>query len=541
MVKSISRGKNQAGLPAEAVITELEKHKSNRAESAVRQAEAQLRTFVAKSPYGIARSSILQDRFLSANPAMVKMLGYDSEEELLALRMSRDVYCHSEERGAFLAQLPHSGDFSGLETRWRRKDKKSITVRSSGRVIRDPDVPGEGIIEGIQEDVTQQRMLEEQLLHAQKMEAVGRLAGGIAHDFNNLLMVIMAQTELLLLDLDGAPRRRAEKVLEVACRAAELTGQLLAFSRKQPTQPIVATMNRLLSGVSEMLHRLVGENIDVQVALCDAPWPVKTDRSQFEQVIMNLAVNARDAMPEGGVLMLQTSNCEIGEEALPNRPIMPAGKYAMLSVADTGTGISPEAKEHIFEPFFTTKKPGEGTGLGLSMVYGIMKHSNGFIWVESEPGRGTCIRIALPKTDAEETAENRKNTPVLLANNRKPTILLLEDDDNLRDVIAEFLKLGGYKVIAAEGMETALRVALERRQEIDLLLTDVVLKDGNGNRLVDRLLEEGCEFKVVYMSGYSPKAIVHHGALGSGIYFLQKPFSRAVLMEKIEVALASKA
>jgi signal transduction histidine kinase/CheY-like chemotaxis protein len=468
------------------------------------------------------------------------MLGYDSEEELLALRMTRDVYCQSEERRAFLAHLPHTGEFSGIETHWRRKDKQTIIVRSSGRIIWDPEVPGEGIIEGIQEDVTQQRMLEEQLLHAQKMEAVGRLAGGIAHDFNNLLMVITAQTELLLEDLDGASQQRVENILEVARRAAELTGQLLAFSRKQTTQPIVTSMNRLLNGVSEMLRRLVGENIEVQVALCDGPWPVKTDRSQFEQVIMNLAVNARDAMPDGGVLMLETANCEIGERVQSNRPIMPSGKYAVLTVADTGTGISAETQEHIFEPFFSTKVHGKGTGLGLAMVYGIVKDNNGFIWVESEPGAGACFKIYLPKADAGENEENKKNTFKPQPIKKGSTVLLVEDDDNLRNIVAEFLKIGGYTVIVAEGMETALRVALERRQEIDLLLTDVMLKDGNGNRLAARLIEKGCAFKVVYMSGYSPETIVHYGALDTGIFFLQKPFSRALLMKTIEEALDTK-
>ena len=524
-----------------SAVLETEIQERKRAEEAVRHSEAQLRSFVTNSPFGISSASILQDRFLSANPATVKMLGYDSEKELLALRITRDVYCQPEGRLAFLAHLPHTGDFSGIETHWRRKDKKQIIVRSSGRVIRNPEASDDGIIEGIQEDVTQQRMLEEQLLHAQKMEAVGRLAGGIAHDFNNLMMVITAQTELLLLeDLDGATRQRVENVLEVACKAAELTRQLLAFSRKQTTQPIVTSMNRLLNGVSEMLHRLVGENIEVQVALCDNPWLVKTDRSQFEQVIMNLAVNAQDAMPDGGVLKLETANREIGDEVQSNRPIMPSGKYAMLTVADTGAGMSPEAQAHIFEPFYTTKKPGEGTGLGLSIVYGIVKDNDGFIWVESQPGRGARFKIYLPRAEAFETAENRKNTFKPRRIKKGSTVLLVEDDDNLRNVVAEFLKLGGYTVIVAEGLLTALRVALERRQEIDLLLTDVVLKDGNGNRLAARLHEEGCEFKVVYMSGYSPKAIVHSGAQDAGIFFLQKPFSRALLMETIEEALASK-
>jgi signal transduction histidine kinase/CheY-like chemotaxis protein/putative methionine-R-sulfoxide reductase with GAF domain len=520
---------------------ELEIKERNRAERAVRHSEAQLRAFVANAPYGITRASVSHDRFLSVNPATVKMLGYDSEEEILALRLTRDLYWNTQGRRDFLAILPNDGYFSGIEAHWKRKDKKRITVHISGWVVQNPKHPDDKIIEGIFEDVTQQRLLEEQLLQAQKMEAVGRLAGGIAHDFNNLLMVIMAQSELLMIDIDESARHRAEKILEVSRRAAELTGQLLAFSRKQATQPTVTTLNRLLGGVSEMLPRLVGENIDVRVALCEDPWPLKTDRSQFEQVIMNLAVNARDAMPDGGMLTIETANCEIGDEYIVSHPIMPAGKYVMLAVTDSGTGIDPETQEHMFEPFFTTKEPGKGTGLGLSMVYGIVKHNNGFIWVYSEPDQGACFKIYLPKSEGEEIAEVRKTEPRARTAKRKSTVLLVEDDHNLREVITEFLKMGGHTVIVADSLETAYNVALKRKNEIDLLLTDVVLRDGNGNQLVARLEKQGCIFKVVYMSGYSPKAIVHHGAIGAETLFLQKPFSSVTLIEMVEAALSAKA
>jgi len=273
--------------------------------------------------------------------------------------------------------------------------------------------------------------------------------------------------------------------------------------------------------------------------LCDDPWPVKTDRAHFEQVIMNLAVNARDAMPDGGKLTLETANCEIGEEYLANHPIMPPGKYVMLAVTDTGAGIDPETQERIFEPFFTTKEAGKGTGLGLAMVYGIVKHNNGFIWVYSEPGSGACFKIYLPKAETDEIVESKKGASTQLPAKRRSTILLVEDDDNLREVIAEFLKMGGHTVIVAESLDAAFRIAIERQQEIGLLLTDVVLRDGNGNRLVDRLTEAGCVFKVVYMSGYSPKAIVHNSTVGSGVLFLQKPFSRTVLLDMVEEALSS--
>lgn len=519
---------------------EMEIKERNRAEAAVRHSQAQLRTFVANAPYGITRASISHDVFLSVNPATVRVLGYDSEKEVLALRLTRDLYWDSEGRRDFLASLPPAGYFSGIEAHWRRKDKKQITVRISGWIVQDPVDPDDRIIEGLFEDVTQQQVLKEQLLHAQKMEAVGRLAGGIAHDFNNLLMVIMAQTELLLMDLKGAPRHRAEKVLEVSQRAAELTGQLLAFSRKQPIQTAITSMNRLLTGLSDMLPRLVGENIDVRIAQCDDPWPVKVDRSQLEQVIMNLAVNARDAMPDGGMLTLETENCEVGEGTLSNHPFMPPGRYVLLAVTDTGAGISPETQEHMFEPFFTTKESGKGTGLGLSMVYGIVKHHNGHIWVYSEPDHGACFKIYLPKAEVDEAVENKQCEPKQPPTKKKSTILLVEDDDNLRSVISEFLKLAGHMVIVARSLDEAFQLALDRKKEIDLLLTDVVLKDGNGNQLVARLQDCGCAFKVVYMSGYSPKAAVHQGSVKPGALFLQKPFSRSVLIEVVEEALTTK-
>ena len=523
-----------------AVDLELEIKQRNRAERAVRQSEAQLRAFVANAPYGIVRASILQDRFLSVNPATIKMLGYAAEEEVLALHLASDLYWEAQDRRQFLDSLPADGYFSGVEAYWKRKDKKRIVVRISGWVVQDSSRPSDKIIEGIFEDVTQHRLLEEQLLQAQKMEAIGRLAGGIAHDFNNLLMVIMAQTEMLMIDMDDPARQRAQKILDVSHRAAELTAQLLAFSRKHTTQPTVTNLNRLLGGVSDMLPRLVGENIDVRVAQCETPWPVKTDRSQFEQIIMNLAVNARDAMPNGGKLTVETANCKIGDEYLANHPIMPQGKYVMLAVTATGSGIDPETLEHIFEPFFTTKEPGKGTGLGLSMVYGIIKNNNGFIWVYSELDQGTCFKIYLPTAAGEPIPDEKKPELKAQPPKRRSTILLLEDDDNLREVITDFLKIGGYTVIAVESLETAQRIALERRNEIDLLLTDVVLRDGSGNQLVRRLEEQGCRFKVVYMSGYSPKAIVHHGAMGAQTLFLQKPFSSAALIEMVESAFTAK-
>jgi len=381
--------------------------------------------------------------------------------------------------------------------------------------------------------------VEDQLVQAQKLEAIGQLAGGIAHDFNNLLMVIMAHTELLSQQLEGAALERAEKVMKSASRAAELTRQLLAFSRKQATQPIRTSMNQLVNGVSDMLQRLVGEDVEVRLVLRDKPWPVKTDRVQFEQVIMNLAVNARDAMPNGGRLTLETANVEIGEEYSATHFQITPGKYALLAVTDTGTGMSAEVQARAFEPFFTTKGMGKGTGLGLSMVYGIVKQSNGYIGVYSEVGEGTCFKIHLPKADEKEDIQPERNGAPSAAIKKQGTILVVEDADTLREAITDFLKSGGHKVIAVSGVEEACRVAQERRREIDLLLTDVVLKDGNCKQLLQRLGEQGCAFKVVYMSGYTPDAIVRHGVLDPEMMFLQKPFSQSALLEKVEEALSS--
>jgi PAS domain S-box-containing protein len=382
--------------------------------------------------------------------------------------------------------------------------------------------------------------LQAQLQQSQKLEAVGQLAGGIAHDFNNLLMVIMAQTELLGLEVKGTAAKRVKDVMKSARRAAELTGQLLAFSRKQPSQPMVTSMNRLVGGMSDMLQRLVGENLDFTVALCDGPWMVKIDRPQFEQVMMNLVVNARDAMPEGGRLTIETANVTIHEEYIATHSLVPAGDYAMLAVTDSGMGMSAETQSHLFEPFFTTKEPGKGTGLGLSMVYGIVKQNGGFIWVYSEPGKGTCLKIYLPKAKLNEAALPEGSAPPIQSIKKRATILLVEDEDSLRNVISEFLRLEGHTVIAAGTVEEACRSALDGRTEIELLLTDVVLKGGNGKQLVHRLEEQGCVFPVIYMSGYMPNDIEHRGGMEPGTLFLQKPFSRLRLLDKVEEALTAR-
>jgi len=394
--------------------------------------------------------------------------------------------------------------------------------------------------EQAEEERYSRMQVEGQLLQAQKMEAIGRLAGGISHDFNNLLMVIMAQTELLSLQLSGTALARAENVMASAKRAAELTQQLLAFSRKQITQPKVLTLNTVLSDIAEMATHLVGEDIEIATRLCNEPWPVMADRSQIEQVIMNLIVNARDAMPNGGKLTLETHNMEITTEYIATHPLVPPGRYFMMAVSDTGVGIDEATQAHMFEPFFTTKEFGKGTGLGLSMVYGIVKQAGGFVWFYSELGVGTCFKIYLPAAELAESSEVLLATPLSspASTHEAATILLVEDEPALREVVTSFLESGGHTVIAAESHEEALKRAAEDGTKIDVLLTDVVLKGRNGKQLADSLYEKGFRFKVIYMSGYTPDAIVHHGVLEEGTLFLQKPFSRNALLAKIQGALS---
>lgn len=385
----------------------------------------------------------------------------------------------------------------------------------------------------VEEERQRRLLVEAQLQQAQKLEAIGTLAGGIAHDFNNLLMVIMAQIEALSLDLEGPQVQRAAAVQKSASRAAELTSQLLAFSRKQVTQPTVTDLNHILQDFLPMTTRLLREDIEMKVSLCEKAWPVKIDRSQFEQVVMNLVVNARDAMPDGGRLMLETDNVIVDDEYIQTHPLVPPGHYSLCALTDTGAGMTPEVQAHIFEPFYTTKGVGKGTGLGLAMVYGIVKQAGGFIWVYSEPGKGSSFKIYLPV--AEESVVSAEEPISGPAHARhKARILLVEDDPSLRGIILEFLESSGHEVVAAESPQEAAEVAGRSNPPIEILVTDVVLKGGNGKVLAERLCAMDKRLQVIFMSGYTPNAIVHHGVLEPGVHFLQKPFSKVALLGKID-------
>jgi PAS domain S-box-containing protein len=511
-----------------------------RSQEALQRSEVRYRSQVESAVYGLYRSSI-HGKFLDVNPALVQMLGYDTPEELYAMDMARDLYVNPDERQRYIEEFSKAKHIEGIETRWHRKDGKVITVRLSGRAgLKYPGEPES--FEMICEDITERRMLEEQLLHSQKMEAVGRLAGGVAHDFNNLLTVIKGYSELMLNELtEKDPMRgEVEEIRRAAERAASLTRQLLAFSRRQVLEPKVLDLNVIINNMEKLLLRLLGEDVELQVSLNSGLGMVKADPGQIEQVIMNLAVNARDAMPRGGKLTIETRNHVIDETYAREHAVVHAGQYAMMAVTDTGIGMDAETVSHIFEPFFTTKETGKGTGLGLSTVYGIVKQSGGYIWVYSEPGRGTSFKIYLPvvRTGAADESGGR---PVLTATYRgTETILLVEDEDGVRALIREVLQRHGYRVIDTRNGAEATQACERHEGEIHMLLTDVVLAQVTGTDLARQLTPMRPKMKVLFISGYTEEAIVHQGVLEEGTAFLQKPFTPNVLARKAREVLDGK-
>jgi two-component system cell cycle sensor histidine kinase/response regulator CckA len=391
---------------------------------------------------------------------------------------------------------------------------------------------------GISHDITERLHLEEQLRVSQKMEAVGRLAGGVAHDFNNILGVILGYTDLLLEGFSPEDSRchQAQQIKKAAVRATSLTRQLLAFSRKQVFQPRVLDLNALVADFNKMVGRLVGEDIELVNILQPDLGHIKADPGQIEQVIMNLVVNSRDAMPTGGKLIIETANAELDEAYCRSHPSVQPGSYIMIAVRDTGLGMDAKTQARIFEPFFTTKELGRGTGLGLATVYGIVKQSQGNIWVYSEIGKGTTFKIYFPRVDEPiQTMEIDRGKAE--SSRGSETILLAEDAEALRELTCALMETYGYKVLVAENSKEAIAVAEQPGLRIDLLLTDVVMPGMSGRELADHLKAKHPAMKVLYMSGYTNDAIVQHGVLEPGIFFIEKPFSQAALMLKLREVL----
>ena len=462
------------------------------------------------------------------------MLGYDSADEVLQLDMGRDVYADTAERQRLLDRDTYSDrQYDDVEATWKRKDGRLLQVQLSVRAVRN--AAGQvDYYETFVRDVTDQRRLQQQLTQSQKMEAIGRLAGGVAHDFNNLLTVITSYSDLVYQDLppDDPRRDDVDQVRKAADGAAALTRQLLAFSRQQVLEPKVIDLNSVVDNLKKILQRVIGEDVELTTVLAAELAAVKADVSQIEQILMNLAVNARDAMPTGGKLTIETTNVDYD----PERQQRSDGstEFVMLAVTDTGTGMDEATKARIFEPFFTTKQPGKGTGLGLATVYAIVTQAGGFIWVYSELGHGTSFKIYLPQVDAVATtaAVARVDLP-----RGTETVLLVEDAAAVRAVARQVLQRQGYNVLEASDGEDALHLAARYQGTIDLVLTDVVMPRAGGRELAERLLTVRPDTRVLYMSGYTDDSVVRHGILEGGVAYLQKPFSPEGLARKVREVL----
>ena len=507
-----------------------------RAEEEIRQSQQKLRIHFEHTPLAVVEWDI---NFCVAawNPSAERIFGY-SQEEAMGQHASFIVPPEFREHVEKI--------WRGLLSQQGGIRSTNDNVTKNGRTIscewyNTPLIDDAGRVLGaasLAQDVTERVALEDRLRQSQKMEAIGRLAGGVAHDFNNLLTVILGYGQVLA---DGVPAGSnladsTAQIKSAADRAAGITRQLLAFSRKQVLSPRVVDLNDIMMNLDSMLRRLIGEDVEVLTVPARDLGSVKADPGQIEQVIMNLALNSRDAMPHGGKLTLETSN-EILDEtyAREREPLVP-GHYVMLAVSDTGEGMSGETQARVFEPFYTTKEVGKGTGLGLSMVYGIVKQSGGYIWVYSEPGRGTTFKIYLPRMDQPADAAVTEKSSAAVQHGTE-TILLVEDDPQLRRLSSSVLSHCGYKVLVAGSPEEGLAISKANHEEIRLLVTDVVMPRMNGRQLAERLLPLCPNLRVLYISGYTNNAIVHYGVLDSGLWFLPKPFTLSALVAKVREVL----
>jgi two-component system cell cycle sensor histidine kinase/response regulator CckA len=466
--------------------------------------------------------------FLAVNDAAVRHYGY-AREEFLAMRIT-DIR-PPEDIPALLADVKARGGPGSYNAKtWRhlRKDGSVIDVEiTAGRITFE----GRKAALVLAHDVSDRKRLERRLADAEKMEAIGRLAGGVAHDFNNLLTVIAGYAEILQA---RAGAEEAAEISRAAAQAAALTHQLLAFSRRQVLHPRVVDLNQIVAGMETMLHRIIGDDVIVGIRLAPDLAPVEADRAQIERVILNLAANARDAMPGGGALTIETANVDVDEAQVANHGEGAAGPHVLLAVSDTGHGMDEEVAKHLFEPFFTTKAAGGGTGLGLATVFGVVKQSGGGIYVYSEPGRGSTFKIYLP------AASTAPVEPIEIvhdpeAEHGSETIMVVEDDPSVRELVRLMLEANGYEVLTVEGADEAARLCIARG--IDLLLTDVVMPEVSGSALAKRLGALAPDMRILFMSGYSDEAVHRQGELSSSAAFLEKPFTERALARKVREVL----
>jgi two-component system, cell cycle sensor histidine kinase and response regulator CckA len=508
-----------------------------RAEEELRKSESLLRLLFEHNPLPTWLHEADTLKFLRANEAAVQLYGYTHEEfekmTILDIRPNSE----REKLSKYLFQITDLDEDHGF---WlhQTKDGKTLEVEVISHAL---VYAGKRVRLVVAQDISERRNLEHQLRQAQKMEAIGRLAGGVAHDFNNLLMVIKGHTELLLNVLPPSDHvaHKIEQIDRSADRAATLTRQLLAFSRRQVLQPQVINLNSVVEEMGKLLPRLIGEDIELGIHTDEELGTIRADASQMEQIIMNLAVNARDAMPNGGKFVIETRNVDLDQSYTASHPLMKPGPYVQMTVSDSGTGMDAETQSHIFEPFFTTKEKGKGTGLGLATVYGIVKQSGGFIWVYSELDQGTSFKIYLPRVDQAEDYSGVPSSTAEVPTGTE-TVLLTEDEQDVREIAREFLESGGYKVLEAKDASEAIKLAREHGGAIDLLVTDMIMPGMTGQELAVQLQHEYSGLRIVFMSGYSEHAATEMANADPGVRLLNKPFSRGALLRAVRDILHAK-
>jgi two-component system, cell cycle sensor histidine kinase and response regulator CckA len=534
---SVAPIRSRMGKVVGAVIVFRDATRRRRTEAALIEAEARYREIFENAVVGMFQSTP-DGRYLRVNHAMAMMYGYDSAPAMTdaANDPASEAQADTTLREAFKRVANEQGVMSAVPLEVLRRDGTRLSTIVNARVVRDAD--GAALYyEGTQEDVTDRKRLQAQLEHAQRMEAVGRLAGGVAHDFNNVLSIIVGYSDIAERKAESQRPilKEIAQIKNAAERASRLTMQLLAFGRQQVIQPDVLNLSRVVSDMSAMLERLVGEDISISLKLSDDLGLILADRVQIEQILLNLAVNARDAMPQGGRINIETMNVILDNEYAKQHPPAASGPFALLAFSDTGHGIDKSLLPKIFEPFFTTKEPGKGSGLGLATVYGIVKQNNGNIWVYSEPDLGTTFKIYFPKVDLSETltvAETQR-----ASQHGTETILLVEDDLDIREVASTILTAAGYKVIQAENTTAAVELARSTSQRIDLLLTDIIMPGMSGVELRDRVCALRPDIKALYMTGYAGQELSRRGLLKSNAPVVQKPFDSYTLLANVRTVL----
>ncbi len=524
---------DQAG-PAEIVGAWVDISERKLAEEALVQTNETLGSLIQASPLAIISTDV-QGNVTTWNSAAERIFGW-STKEVVGRPYPIVPSDQTNEIESGLDALQSRGTLTEFETRRNRKDGKSVDVSISSSALRGVSGDFNGVVSVIA-DITERKQLEEQFRQSQKMEAVGRLAGGIAHDFNNLLTAIIGYSQIALsrLKAEDPMRKDIEEVEKAGQRAATLTSQLLAFSRKQVLQPRILDLNAVVAELNKLLQRVIGEDVELVISLDKSIGFVKADPGQIEQIIMNLAVNSRDALPKGGKLLIETANVDLDENYADEHVDARVGAHVMLAISDNGSGMDKETQLQIFEPFFTTKGQGKGTGLGLSTVYGIVKQSGGHVGVYSEPGHGTIIKVYLPRVD--EISDHRKPRLRQVDSQGTETILLVEDEVSVRLLARTILESNGYKVLEADAGEKVRQICKEHRGPIHLMLTDVVMPGMGGRELAELVATLRPETKILYMSGYTDDAIVHHGVLGPDKAFIQKPFTPSGLTTKVRQVL----